>query len=193
MRRMIGLWSLVLAATLLATGCLQSDASPDLAERSTADVLVPTDRRFLDSWTFAVDDSADNYTFRSNWSPSFDPSIDPDLLVVGYQINDPATWSGGSETGAGEADRAAVVAAVTDATTPGPEGPCTAVDPSIDLVACSYDTGGPDGPLRLTARSFPATGSVVIVITDNEAAADYLSGQFSVTSFGDAAASWMDE
>lgn len=191
MMRRPRMWSLVLT-TLLTAGCTSSDAGPGLVEASTADVLVPTDERFLDSWSFTVDDSADNYTFRSNWSPSFDPDIDPDLLVVGYQVNDPATWSGGSETGTAEADRAAIVAAVDDSASPGPDGPCTLLDPSIDLVACSYDTGGPDGPLALTVRRFPETGSVVIVVTDNAAAVDYLSGQFTVEPIDDAIAAFTD-
>lgn len=175
-----------------AAGCTgSSDSTRDLVDRSTADVLVPTDERFLDTWSFDVQDSPDNYTFRSNWSPSFDPDVDPDLIVVGYQVSDPTAWSGGDETGGGQAEREAVVAAVADSTSPGADVPCAMVESSPEIVGCAYDVGGPEGPMEILVRRFPESSTVVIVITANDAAVDYLSGDFESFPIGQATERWL--
>ncbi|MCP4964757.1 MAG: hypothetical protein GY926_05935 [bacterium] len=169
--------------------------SRQLADQSTSDVLVPVDDKFRREWMLLVRDSPNNYTFRSHWSPSFNPDIDRNLTVIGHQVNDPSVWSGGDETGDGLPEKEAVRMAVDDSLSPSPDGPCTIVNSELQLVQCEYDVDHLEGrPLTILVRRFSDVPTVMMAILGitHEAEIDYMSGEFESVPIEDAIDAWLD-
>lgn len=184
------------ALFVVATGCTNPWAGPDaadLAKSSTTDVLVPDDPRFADSFEFTLEESPDNYTVRSNWDPEFNPDIDPSSAVTGFQIGDPTTWTGEVDA-ENDAQRAAFVAVLDDARTPGPGTPCDVAVVEPRVIACSYDVGQVD-PLPLLVRFFAddTRELTVVIVGSSGPSLDYLSGDFTAHPIDVAVDRWLHD
>ncbi|HWM18348.1 MAG TPA: hypothetical protein VNO51_01580 [Ilumatobacteraceae bacterium] len=163
----------------------------ELATDSTTDVLVPDDPRFADSWEFTLEEGPDNYTVRSNWDPSYNPDLDRTSVVTGFQIGDPAAWTGAVDA-EDEASQAAFVDVLTDSAAPGPGGPCSIAKADPRIVSCSYDVGQVDSLPLLVRRFTTDTGDTTMIIFGATAAAmDYLTGSFTAYPVADAAERWL--
>ena len=169
----------MVALLVLATGCVGENgpAVSDLVDESTVDLLVPVDERFAATWQFTVNESPDNYSIRSNWSPEFDPAIDPDLLVTGYQVNDPATFSGRAD-----AEDPSLVealdAVIVDHRSPDTGGPCHTMEADVEVVSCSYD--GNVGAIPLLVRTVRnGSGETLVIVFDGTPGArQFITGEF---------------
>jgi hypothetical protein len=180
----------VVIALTSSAGCGKGPDPDDLANDSTSDVLVPDDPRFAGSWEFTLQERPDNYTFRSNWDPSYNPDVDLSLVVTGFQIGDPATWTGAVDA-ENDAQQAAFVDVLTDSTAPGQGGPCEIANADPKVISCRYDVGQVD-PLPLLVRRFSTkTGEVTMVVIATGAAIDYVSGSFTAYAVAEAAESWL--
>ena len=181
---------LTIVITLMLTVACGADPG-QLASDSTTDVMVPDDPRFADSWEFTLQEGPDNYTVRSNWDPSYNPNIDSSLVVTGFQIGDPATWTGAVDAENG-ASQAAFVDVLTDSVGVGQLGvPCSVVTTDPQIVSCTYDVDQAD-PLPLLVRRFTTdTGEITMVIIGTSAGVDYLSGSFTPYPVSEAAERWL--
>lgn len=150
----------------------------DLSE-STAKLLVPDDDDFRSQWMFEPVDGPDNHAVFSHWDPSYNPDIDLSLTITGYQVSDPAAWSGRHST-EDDATHVAFVGIVADSLNEAGTDNCTSLDGEPQILSCTYDVGR-DTPLTILSRVVDsASGRTVIFVPGPPLAGErYLRGSFS--------------
>ena len=177
---------LLAAGTLAVAAACGSDGG-DLSS-STVGVLVPVDPAFETTLSVDTAGGPDNYVIRSNWSPDYDPAVDPDLVIESHQVGDLETWTAASLVEGHEPSRLAFLAMTTDARSPGPDSPCTTIDADAAIVACRYDVGRADLLAATVRTSHPDV--LQIVLGDQPQALDYLQGAFTTITPAEAEATY---
>ncbi len=184
--------AVVIAAAVTSCTSPLGSGAEDLAASSSADLLIPVDSRFSSAWEFTLHDSADNYTIRSNWDPTFNPDIDKESMVVGFQINRVETWTG-------EADAETPEFVEVMKNLPGdsaPDSDSEACQPYIErplVVRCRHDLGD-RGQLTLLVRRIDNGSSTTIVVAYDDGGTvseDFITGDFKAVPIDEAADQWL--
>ncbi len=151
---------------------------------------MPEDHRFRDDWQFALGEAADNYTIRAHWDPTYNPDIDRELAVAGFEINSPAEWTGSEESETPE-EELAKRQVLVDSVEMSPDGPCQIVIEDPEVLRCSYD-GGRDEELHLLVRWFSVDDQeTVMVVYGYGAGEDFISGTFESVPVNEATERWL--
>jgi len=195
----LNLVTLVVAGLLTITGCVSLDPeayrmnnqSQRNADRSSADLLVPVDDEFRNTWKFHVLDSPNNYTFFSNFSVRYDSSVDQELMTAGYLVNDSSTWTGGQIHGRGETVKAIYTSALADSWNVAESIECEWVDLALAISRCHYLADHGLSPFEIYIRHFDDPASALVMADDNDVALRYLSGEFDLVSFEEASERWL--
>ncbi len=162
------------------------------AEQSVADVLVPIDERFRETWDFHVLDSPDNYTYSANANSVEGVVPDRKLMAYGYLVNDVDNWSGGSVHGVRDIGLELHESALRDSADPDSSDKCRWWDAELRIVRCDY--GGPPvsfDPTITAVRRFDEIGTVMIAATSNKASLEYLFGEFEIVPIEEAREKWL--
>lgn len=160
------------------------------ANASSSPLLLPIDDRFRKNWEFHVLDSPNNYTFRSNYSIEYDPSVNRSLTTSGYLVNDPDSWSGGQIHGTGILVKSVYQDALGDSRASNETGNCLVEDSELPLFRCRYEVDHPLSPFTVYVRHFSDSDTIMIMAFDNETALSYISGEFESVPFHDAS-DWL--
>ncbi len=190
-----------LLAGVLAVGVACSDIDPDTrpytkssrenADLSTASVLVPRDERFRKTWEFFVLDSPNNYTYRSNVSVSYDPDVIRELSTGGSLVNDVETWGKGTARGRAEVSLDLQRAARIDSADPVNASACEVVDAELQIAVCEYAVRDNEPDQRLAVRRFEGIDTVMVVVFSDDVGLEYVSGEFDIVPFEEAARRWL--
>jgi len=186
------------AALLVACGqgVGQELGSAQYLADSTSPVLVPVDPRFRELWFFFVEDSPDNYTFRSNWQLSPGRSAGPDD-VTGYLVHDLAAWKGGGEHGNAVVEgrltpRDAFIAAISDSAEPSGSARCELAEAKPQVMRCEYEIWENEAPFGIFVRRFDSTSTVMAVTDYLPSSLEYIAGEFDDVPLSEAKEKWHE-
>lgn len=197
MRSLARATCIVVAVPLVATSCVNpfGESAKETAAASTSPLLVPDDARFSDVWEFTLEEEADNYTFRSNWDPAFNPDIDKSSLVTGFQINDVETWTGEADSENAEFT-AAMRGLPADSEPASGADACEPFTEDPEVVRCVYDLGDAGILAALVRRIENESGTTILVAYDDEEGTvteDFVAGSFTAVPVDEAADRWLVE
>lgn len=185
---------LTMSVVLLATACSGSNR---LADQSSADVLVPLDEKYGTVWFFEMD-SVDNFAFFSNWSEDgWVPSYVGDAVVIGFQVNNEESFTGGFDPANGPSRNIAVRNALRESHDVASSDLCTFEALPDEIVRCSveyFDLQGDRTDLELLIRHTARSGTLIALLegSGEEHGLQYLQGEYVAVPFEEARERWLE-
>lgn len=191
----------MLTLVMLVAGCIDLDHETQRmnaqsminVDHSSAPLLVPVDDRYRGSWEFHALDSPNNYTFRSNYSITPDPSVVRESLTIGHQINDQDSWTGGKLHGTDSLKNSLYVEAISDSVDLEATEECEWIDLDLSVGNCAYSLVPSTDLTEILIRRFEELDTVMLVAQIGEAALDFILGEFELVELDDAVERWLGD